>query len=131
MTPEQKDTLAEMLCDYWNRTAHLGKHPEFHHGLCVGADDEAAEIASEIGFWVIAHPGDLPQYRGKSEYDEIRQEKPCIERNHDIVDEVEEMFATPGQDYEIKRGSGTWATIRYTEKNDTQLTIIYPNGEPA
>ena len=103
-------------------------HIEFHHGDCTGADEQSDEIAHDIGFTVIIHPPINPKQRAycKNAY-EIRDEKEYIDRNHDIVDETDILIAIPHEDTEIKRGSGTWATIRYAKKMKKPIVIIYPN----
>src|SRR4051812_17717280 len=74
---------------------------EFHHGLCVGADEQAASIAKRLSYRVIAHPGLAPdplnlEYRsGFKENDEVLAAKPFAVRDHDIVDATECMLAAP------------------------------------
>lgn len=94
---------------------------EFHHGMCVGADEQVAKIAKGLGYRVVGHPG-LAQDPGnllyRSEWDgndEVREAKPFIERDHDIVDETEAMLATP-LTWEEQTRSGTWTTVRYARK---------------
>jgi hypothetical protein len=112
---------------------------EFHHGMCIGADEQAARIAKVIGFRVVAHPGlakDPTNLMYRSEWDgndEVREAKPFIERDHDIVDETEIMLATPLTHEETIR-SGTWTTVRYARKQGrvegTTLHVIKPAWEP-
>jgi len=111
---------------------------ELHHGMCIGADEQAARIAKVIGFRLVAHPGlakDPTNLMYRSEYDgndEVREPKPFIERDHDIVDETEVMLATPLTHEEIAR-SGTWTTVRYARKQGriegTTLHVIRPAWE--
>lgn len=118
MTPDQKRVFT-----------HFMKTCEgliFHHGDCIGADYDAHIIARKHNLKIVLHP---PNYGGKRafcEADESREEKPYIERNHDIVDESDAVFATP-KGPEVMR-SGTWATVRYARKTGTPLFIIYPDG---
>jgi hypothetical protein len=112
---------------------------EFHHGLCIGADEQAARIAKELGFRVVAHPGlagDPKNLLFRSEFagnDEVRDAKPFIKRDHDIVDETEVMLATPVSREEHMR-SGTWTTVRYAKKQGRKegdtLFIIKPPFTP-
>jgi hypothetical protein len=112
---------------------------EFHHGMCIGADEQAARIAKVIGFRVVAHPGlarDPKNMLYRSEWDgndEVREAKPFIERDHDIVDETEVMLATPLTCAEQVR-SGTWTTIRYAKKQGrtegSTLFVIKPPFVP-
>ncbi len=106
---------------------------EFHHGQCVGADVQAALIAHEFSFTVIAHPGH-PKDQPKSTYqrgiflnnDVVLEAYPYLERNHHIVDASEIVLATPGQMQEVMR-SGTWATIRYAQKSKP-VVLFMPDG---
>jgi hypothetical protein len=108
---------------------------ELHHGMCIGADEQVAKIAKELGFRVVAHPGlakDPTNLLYRSEWDgndEVREAKPFIERDHDIVNETEVMLATPLTYEEITR-SGTWTTVRYAKKQGrvegSTLHVIKP-----
>lgn len=60
-------------------------------------------------------------------YAEIRGVKEYLDRNHDIVDEVDMLIATP-KEYDEQLRSGTWATVRYAEKKDKTIIFIYPDG---
>src|SRR5579863_9520966 len=112
---------------------------EFHHGMCIGADEQAAKIAKVIGFRVVGHPGlakDPTNMLYRSEWDgndEVREAKPFIERDHDIVDETEMMLATPLTHEELTR-SGTWTTVRYAKKRGrvegSTLFVIKPPFVP-
>jgi hypothetical protein len=108
---------------------------EFHHGMCIGADEQVAKIAKELGFKVVGHPGlakDPTNMLYRSEWDgndEIREAKDFIKRDHDIVDETEVMLATP-KGYAEEARSGTWTTVRYAKKQGrvegTTLYVIRP-----
>jgi hypothetical protein len=108
---------------------------EFHHGLCIGADEQAAIIAKRLGFRVIAHPGlpkDPTNMMYRSDFagnDEMRDPKPFIARDQDIVNEVEHMLATPLTRAEVVR-SGTWTTVRYARKVGRQIDLILPPFVP-
>lgn len=112
---------------------------EFHHGLCIGADEQVAKIAKELGYRVVAHPGlakDPNNLLYRSDWsgsDETREAKPFIERDHDIVDETEVMLATP-LTYEEQVRSGTWTTVRYAKsrgrKDGETLFVIKPPFMP-
>ena len=123
MTEHQKRELRQWL----NILKNHGK-THFHHGDCVGADIEASTIASELGFKIVLHPPENQSKRAFcSNAVEVMQAKPYLERNHDIVDAVEEMIACPGEPNEVLR-SGTWATIRYARRSRAKLLIIRPEG---
>jgi hypothetical protein len=128
MTLKQVERVHECLL------AIRQEHPEgveLHHGLCIGADEQAAAIAKELGCRVVAHPGFNPRnpegrlYRSDwGENDEVRPEKPFIKRDHDIVDESERMIGAPLGPEEVR--SGTWTTLRYAKKKKKPRDIIYP-----
>lgn len=98
---------------------------EFHHGACIGSDEQAAHIATELGFWTVAHPPISKRYLSNFISCETRKARPYLERNFDIVKECDELIATPYQNHEIVR-SGTWATIRYAYRLEKDVYIITP-----
>jgi hypothetical protein len=107
---------------------------EFHHGLCVGADEQAAEIAQELGFRVVAHPGlaadtsDL-EFRSRfSRNDEVLEAKPFAFRDRDIVDATERLLAVPSTQTEDPN-SGTWATVRYAKEQQRPVDLFLPQSE--
>jgi len=102
---------------------------EFHHGDCIGADEQAQSIAMRLGFIIHIYPPIDPKKRAFCNGPHIMVPKPYLERNHDIVDATDILIATPGEAIEQLR-SGTWATIRYARKKNRKLLIIGPAGEP-
>jgi len=112
---------------------------EFHHGACIGADEQVAKIAKELGFKVVAHPGlgkDPANLQFRSDWsgsDETLEAKPYIDRDHDIVDATELMIATP-LTYGEQTRSGTWTTVRYAKaqgrEEGTTLFVIRPPWAP-
>lgn len=101
---------------------------EFHHGDCIGADENAHRIALKLNInWITIHPPDNPAKRAFCLGNQNRVEKPYIARNHDIVNETDLLIATPGGETEQLR-SGTWSTIRFARKNAKRVIIIYPGG---
>lgn len=102
---------------------------ELHHGDCVGADEEADVAARGSGVPRVIHP---PQEQSQQAYCQttegkiqVRNRKPYLERNHDIVDETDILIAAPGSTNEALR-SGTWATVRYARKQGKRIIILYP-----
>jgi len=102
---------------------------EIHAGDCVGVDAELITLVQEIRPEVktVGHIPDKDDKRAFLEYDEERDPKPYLKRNHDIVNESEYLFAFPNGP-ERMRGSGTWATIRYARKTGKGIVIINPDG---
>lgn len=100
-----------------------------HEGDCIGADTTAALIGRELGFKIVSHPPTLAVKRAFFPADEEMPKKDYISRNHDIVNAVKYMLATPGEMTEQLR-SGTWATIRYFKKAKhlKGWAIVYPDG---
>jgi len=100
---------------------------EVHHGDCVGADDQVGSFAAKLsGVTVTLHPPTNPSKRAFCAADEVREAKPYLDRNRDIVDETELLVAFP-KGPEEKR-SGTWATVRYARKLDRQIMYVWPDG---
>lgn len=103
-----------------------------HHGCCVGADEQAHRIAEELGIWTVGHPpdetGGSDRYLAVVTCDERREPKPYLVRDQAIVSEVGILVATPQTFAEQRRGSGTWATIRYARQARIRRIIVLPDG---
>jgi hypothetical protein len=131
MTSLQKLTFRDLI---------RGLGPEwFHHGDCIGSDADAHDVVVlEIAFGlvptkIIGHPPttDTERHtvlRAYKDCYELREQKPHIERNHNIVDESGLLIATPSSSTEQVR-SGTWATVRYARLQFKPVYFILPNGE--
>ena len=100
----------------------LFKPDEVHHGDCVGADSHFHNICKKRNILTILHPPNVARKRAFCKGGFVLEEKPYLERNHDIVDNCDLLIATPDSD-EIKR-SGTWATIRYANKVGRDVIIV-------
>jgi hypothetical protein len=120
MTEQQRQQVTNLLV--W-----LGGKTEFWHGRCVGADEEAAIIADDLGYTTRAFPGPDPAKRHAFISDWTQPPMPYLERNHVIVDGCGLIIATPNGDEKLR--SGTWATIRYARKQGKTLFIVAPNGQ--
>lgn len=101
---------------------------EFHHGDCIGADEQAHQIALDLGIAVHLHP---PNSYSKRAFVEgcTRERKPApyLVRNHVIVKATQVLIATPKESREVLR-SGTWATIRYAKKLNRKIYVVGPDG---
>lgn len=117
MSPNQADMLRLRFAQ--------GDVVEFHHGDCVGADEQADQIARDYGVRVVIHPPEDWKSRAGCyrERDVILPEQPYLIRNHEIVDDTDEMYAAPRGHKEALR-SGTWATVRYARKVGKPLTVL-------
>jgi hypothetical protein len=101
---------------------------EFHHGDCVGADEQAAGLARDMGFRIIGHPPTESGLRAYFPSDEEREPKPYLERNRDIVAETEMLIAVPKEAVEQPRG-GTWSTWRNAKKHGRRFWLLSPDGD--
>jgi hypothetical protein len=99
-----------------------------HIGDCVGVDAQFHGIGRTLGLWLVGHPPDNPAKRAFCDYDEIRKPLPYLKRNDGIVAESEILVATPQHVTEIRRGSGTWATIRRSWAKHPQTVLIHGLG---
>lgn len=106
----------------------LEKCDELRHGDCKGADEDAHEIALDLGIVIGVHPPTNPKLRAWCEGAQLFDEKPYRERNRDIVDECRVLIATPKSRVEEKY-SGTWSTVHYATSVGRPVRIIYPDGE--
>lgn len=105
------------------------KQIELHHGDCVGADEQAHDIAKKLGFRIVIHPPIIETKRAFcSGADEIRPAYDFLIRNHHIVDESSELFVGPKTNQEELR-SGTWSTYRYAEESNKPRTVLPRNIE--
>lgn len=115
---------------------------EFHHGCCVGWDEQACLLAGYCkglnpDFLRIAHPGDWPSLTSevaKDNSEVVLPWKKNLSRNRDIVNACDWLIACPRTQTEEQR-SGTWSTVRYARMMGRRITIINPDGtlteEPA
>jgi hypothetical protein len=118
MSLRQKELLYHMLLLKMKGVCY------FHHGDCIGADDEAANIAWELGHTVVGHPPIDASRRAHNAHTEIwREPQEYLTRNRSIVDESSLLVATPRSDKRVWR-SGTWTTVRYAEKKGTEVIIL-------
>lgn len=117
MSKRQKKELREFLEDKADSST------EFHHGDCIGADEEAHMEARDLGFFLVGHPPIDDRYRAHCKFHKTHKPKPYITRNHDIVDDTDMMVAAPRTDEEEIR-SGTWATIRYAEEQGKEVKVL-------
>lgn len=109
------------------RTKAGSRGVAFHHGDCVGGDDQAAVLAREFRFHLVCHPPTVRQQRAYAPYDEIRRPLSYMARNDAIVWESGLIIGCPGTDVEQLR-SGTWATIRRARKADKALIVVGLDG---
>lgn len=126
MTDEQKAALDRLFSELEHDAV------EFHHGDCIGADEEAHELAENYDFTIEIHPPDDDSKRAFCYTLVIHEPKPYLERNRHIVDATEVLVACPNGQEQLR--SGTWSTVRYARTKISQgeqqrIYIITPSGE--
>jgi len=113
---------------------------QFHHGDCVGSDEEAHLLVSQMfidykGGAIHIHPPTIDKNRAycKSEHKKIEvvMHSPLTYdlRNIELVKSSEIVIATPDAKRLQTRKGGTWNTIRYAKKLKTDLLILLPAGD--
>lgn len=97
----------------------------FHHGDCIGADEQSHRIAKELNYYVHLHPPLDEKYGAHlaSECDKVDPPYSYHGRNHRIVIASNVLIMTP-KSAEILR-SGTWATIRYARAMNKPHVIVF------
>ena len=120
MSDAQRASVSSLLAD-------CSERDEFHFGDCVGADEEAFQLAAFIGLRTIAHPPRNEYKRAFCPADEVRVAKEYLARNGDIANECEMLIAAPKEASEELR-SGTWATVRYARKAHKHIWLVFPDG---
>lgn len=120
----QREMLKELLLTQLVRM--------FHHGDCLGADNDAHKIVRDNlpKVLITIHPPNNPYKRAFCDADVLRPAFPYLVRNKNIVDSCNVLIACPGEHTEQLR-SGTWSTIRYARKMAKNMIIILPSGEPT
>jgi len=107
---------------------------EYHHGDCIGADEQFHHwviLYDNRPITIVIHPPSNPYKRAFCEFTgsiETRPEKSYLERNKDIVTEINLLVATPNTYVEVLR-SGTWSTIREARRQNKPVYIVFPDGE--
>lgn len=122
MTPVQQ-RMVEGLLRAW-------EPKEFHHGDCIGADAQAADIARRLGIYIVSHPctGVHDRWRAGTVSDTTLTCSSPRARNTDIVRCSTRMIAAPSSTKPQFRGSGTWMTIRISTRLQVPLIIVWPDG---
>ena len=123
MTDAQRATLTSLLSE------QAAAHPkfEFHHGDCIGSDQQANYIAKTLGAVLVAHPPIDPSKRAHCVVDKSRPPLDYLDRNKEIVRATNVLYATPNKAIEQKR-SGTWSTVRFGRKEGRKVVVVLPDG---
>jgi len=112
--------MKDLQRDALMRWLHRLEATEFHHGDCIEADMWAHMMVLNIRpiryIKIVIHPPDVGRKRAFCCLaDEVRPEKPYLDRNKDIVNETAVLVASPFTYLERLR-SGTWSTVRYARR---------------
>jgi len=101
---------------------------EFHHGMCIGSDEQAHTLVSSIypNSIIVGHPPKAVSTMATLPCKKILDADSYLRRNKSIVDSSDYLIATP--DAKERAGSGTWKTIRYARKKGKRIYIIHKNG---
>lgn len=115
MTDRQKRDLRNYLIHYSTLC-----DVTFHHGLCIGSDEQAHHIFKEVcpNGKIHGHPPIIKTKEAQFDLgDFFKLEDPLdyLVRDKMIVDQCTIIIAAP-RSLEEELRSGTWATVRYTRK---------------
>jgi len=99
------------------------------HGDCVGADEQFHHLAQLAGYVVKCRPCTYDSLRAFTDAEAIAEPVRPMARNRAIVADSDVMIALPPNFDRIKSGSGTWATIGFTEKARKPLLVVFPDGQ--
>ena len=126
LSSKQRHSLRTVLAELKNDGALW-----FHHGDCVGADEESHQVAKALGYKTHAHPPDQMAYAAVTLDADITDEPaPYMVRNQAIVDMCAILIACPKQ-YPLNdqpKRSGTWSTVTKAERKGIPRVIIYADG---
>lgn len=105
------------------------KATEFHHGDCVGADDQAANIAHDLTITIVIHPPlDTTLAAGNKHATKTFPAKGHLARNRCIVENTDVLIGTP-KEMGHQTSGGTWYTIDYAKTEEKIVFIIFPDGK--
>lgn len=121
LTAEQYKKLSDFISIINNTVL------EFHHGDCIGADEEFHTICETFNIEIVIHPPLNESKRAFCESGTLLKRKEYLERNRDIVNSTDVMIVCPDSKIEKLR-SGTWSTYRYAIRKNKPIFIFYPDG---
>ena len=117
----QRNTLVDLF-----KVLKLEGAVELHHGDCEGADDQAHDLAVDLGFRMIGHPPLDSSKRVFRDFDDTHARYDYLVRNQHIVNETSILIACPQGPEELR--SGTWATVRKARRLARRIIVIKPDG---
>ncbi len=101
---------------------------EFHHGDCVGIDQQVARIARKIGYVIVCHPPVKDEHRAFEPADIMMPTYNHFARNRNIVKSVDLLLVCPVTNEWQPRG-GTWYTHDFAKKMGRDLVLITPEPQ--
>lgn len=99
---------------------------ELHHGDCVGADEQAHEVARDLDMRIVVHPPSNEKYRAWCDGDVILTPQDYLVRNRAIVAATNFLIALP--DGPERTRSGTWSTVRHARRLDQGRVFVIDRG---
>ena len=99
-----------------------------HQGDCIGVDNQFTLMVKDIlpQVKIVEHPPIKKRNRAFGPYDITNTPKEYLERDKDIVNESDYLYAVPNSEEIIR--SGTWTTVRYA-RGKIPITIVMPSGK--
>lgn len=126
-----RDGMTEMQQIVLSNLMHRWQPIEFHHGMCVGADEQAHRFAHTLQIPIVGHPPEdrrLVMSYKKEEFKLIETPFPYLTRNRYIATACSVLVATP-KDVHHARVGGTWYTIKFAiAQKKVKVFVIAPNG---
>lgn len=93
------------------------------HGVCIGADEQANDVAQRLGIETGGHPPLNQSKLADCECDIWFEPEEYLDRNHTIVDMCKLLIVAPLTNQEVLR-SGTWATWRYACAQGREIVML-------
>ncbi len=102
----------------------------FHHGDCVGADEEAYWMARDFELILVAHPAVMRhEFRARTVNDERREMATPPIRNEVLIEESDLLIAAPARDSNRhKRGGVAWHAVRHARRVGKPVWLVFYNG---
>lgn len=126
MNGTQLNDLEEFLAMYEVQMSSHGKRIFAHSGDCIGADRQFNDIATDLGFITVGHPGDNETTRAHCTFDICHDPKRLVARDKDIVNVCDLLCAGTRLNNPEGAGSGTWLTVRYANEMKKPVEFFYP-----
>ena len=125
LTEDQYEILGNLIRSY----ADLHNNVFGVHGDCVGADASFDALCKVHKVPTAIRPCTFSSLRAYCKGEILAEPKRPMQRNREIVADADVLFGCPPNKEPIKKGSGTWATIRMAKKAGIKHYIIYPDGD--